>query len=190
MGGLNFFDLSKYRSDVLIETGTGVAHGLSYAMRFGFEVYFSCEINEQLYNSNAAAFQGVPHVKLFNCDSLTFLNNILPVVPKEKRILFWLDAHFPGADFITHKHTGEDNEINLPLVHEIGIIYKYRQGCKDTILIDDLRLLEPYEREKLEQLGLFLNYPGLEFLDCFKETHDIHKHYVHEGYLEIIPKEL
>jgi len=187
MGGLNFFNLSNYQSDILIETGTGVAHGLSYALKFGFEVYFSCEINEQLYTSNVAIFKGIPHVKLFNCDSLTFLNTILPVVPKEKKIVFWLDAHFPGADFLNHERSSEDNKINLPLTHEVGLIYEYRKGCKDTILIDDLRILIPYEREKLEELGIFLNYPGLGFLDCFRDTHTISEHYVDEGYLEIVP---
>lgn len=188
MGGLNFFDLSKYNSDILIETGTGVAHGLTYAMRFGLEQYYSCEINKQLHEGNVSKFMGVPHVKLYNCDSLTFLRTILPTIPKDKKVIFWLDAHFPGADFLTKEYSGEENEINLPLIYEVGLIYEHRKGCKDTLLIDDLRILKPYERDKMEELGIFLNYPGIGFLDCFLDTHEIKEYYVHEGYLEMTPK--
>jgi autotransporter strand-loop-strand O-heptosyltransferase len=188
MGNLRFFDLSKYKADIFVETGTGMGIGLLEALKYGFDAYYSCEIEHPLYRMSVNRFSSLP-VNLFNMDSLHFLAEILPIIPKEKRIVFWLDAHFPGADYLNQERSGDNNEINLPLVHEIALIHKYRQGCKDTILIDDLRLLKPYEKEKLEEMGLFLKYPGLDFLDCFKETHFIREHCVDEGYVEITPKE-
>jgi autotransporter strand-loop-strand O-heptosyltransferase len=188
MGNLRFFDLSKYKADIFVETGTGMGIGLLEALKYRFDAYYSCEIEHPLYRMSVDRFSSLP-VNLFNMDSLHFLAEILPIIPKEKRIVFWLDAHFPGADYLNQERSGDDNEINLPLVHEIALIHKYRQGCKDTILIDDLRLLKPYEKEKLEGMGLFLKYPGLDFLDCFKETHFTREHYIDEGYLEITPKE-
>ena len=195
MGALSHFDLSKYNADILIETGTYEAGSLLYAMKYHFEAYYSCEINKFLYDLCVSKFVGIPHVKIYNCDSVTFLNEILPGIPKEKRIVYWLDAHLPGSyseqgGVLADKHSSEDNidnEINFPVIHEVGIIYKYRKGCKDTILIDDLRTLIPLDREEVEKMGLFLNYPGLGFLDCFRDTHSIKEDHFDQGYLEITP---
>lgn len=83
MGGLNFFDLNKYKSDILIETGTCEAGSLLYAMKYHFEQYYSCEINKFLYDKCVSKFIGIPHVKLYNCDSLNFLKEVLPGIPME-----------------------------------------------------------------------------------------------------------
>ena len=197
MGALSHFDLNKYNADIFIETGTYEAGSLLYAMNYHFQAYYSCEINKFLYDVCVSKFVGIPHVKIYNCDSLAFLNKILPDIPKEKSIVYWLDAHLPGAyseqGILADKFSSEDtieNEINFPVTHEINIIYKYRKNCKDTILIDDLRTLIPLDREEVEKMGLFLNYSGLGFLDCFRSSHSIKEDHFDQGYLEIIPKEL
>jgi len=190
MGSLSFFDLSRYKGDVLVETGTGMGYGVDYALNSGIPKVHSCEVYDEVFQHVTKRYENDPRVEIYQQSSIYFLDNLLPQIPKDSRIVFWLDAHFPGADFITHQYKSDDNEINLPLVHEVDIIKKHRAGCSDVILIDDMRILDPYDRATLESLGLFLNYPGLSFLDDFKPTHHIAKYFVHQGYIELVPVDL
>lgn len=187
MGSLNFFDLKRYGADVLVETGTGKGFGVDYALQCGLPKVHSCEIYDEVYDYVKQKYANDPRVEIHQQSSIYFLDTLLPLIAKDIRIVFWLDAHFPGADFVTHEYKSDDNEINLPLVHEVEIIKKHRAGCSDVILIDDMRILDPYDRKTLESLGIFLNYPGLGFLDDFKTTHHISKYFVHQGYIELVP---
>lgn len=188
MGVLNYFDLQDYGADVLIETGTGMGYGVDYALSCGLPEIHSCELFDEVYQKVCKKYDNIETVSIYNISSIQFLESLLPQIAKDKRIIFWLDAHFPGADYVTHEYKSDSNDINLPLIKEIEIIKKYRENCEDIILIDDMRILVPYAREELEKHGLYLEYPGLNFLDVFKKTHNINKYYDDQGYIEIIPK--
>jgi len=190
MGYMGFFDLTKYNANVLIETGTGMGEGLQDALRYNFKKYYSCEIEPSIHSIVCEKFKGNDNVTLMRATSMDYLKEILPTISKNDKIVFWLDAHFPGADHITHHYTDEDTDINLPLIAELDIIHDLRKGCVDTILIDDACLLEPneYHKNRLSQLGLNINYKGLSVLNLFSETHDIKLYDENEQYIEITPK--
>lgn len=174
MGFLGYFDLPSYKADILIETGTGIGSGISHALNFNFEKIYSCEIVEQLFTKNKLKFKDNKNIHLYNLSSIDYLKEVLPSIPKDKRIVFWLDAHFPGADYVTQMYQSTNDEINLPLVHEIKLINELRDISNDVFLIDDLRIIEPYDKENLEKVGLYLDYPGLEFIyTIFDKTHSI-----------------
>jgi hypothetical protein len=191
MGVLKYFDLNKYNADILIETGTGIGNGLADSLHYNLKHYHSCEIEPSLYERNKERFASNENVSLYCSDSLTFLENLLPTIPKETKIIFWLDAHFPGGDYITGIFSSEDNDVNMPLTREMAIIDKYRFDSDDVFLIDDLRLLVPYGNQKqiLENChNLYINYPGLDFLNPRKDTHNINLFYDNEGYVEVYRK--
>lgn len=57
----------------------------------------------------------------------------------EDRVLFFLDAHFPGADYRGAKYdVAAPNAV--PLQEELNLIVKYREGCSDYIVCDDARI--------------------------------------------------
>lgn len=191
MGDLFIHDLSKFNCNVFIETGTGRGTGLLYAMRFNFNKLFSIEINEQLHLQAKRKFMS-DKVFLSNGPTEEKLPAILSLIKKEDKILFWLDAHFPGADFQLGSYDDvlPDN-IKLPLTVEMEIIYKYRKDCKDSFIIDDLQLFEDGEYEfKFEKEFIDKHKRSNEFIyKMYGETHNIVKNYQHQGFLLITPKE-
>ncbi len=76
--------------------------------------------------------------------------NLIPGTILEKEtgsILFWLDAHFPGADFQLAEYDAEIPElVRLPVTRELhSILCRPPASCKKSasvIIIDDLQLIE------------------------------------------------
>ena len=103
MGELFIHNLSeyftKYDCYTFIETGTGKGTGLNYAVEYPFEKIYSIEYMEPLYEECKKTFADDDRILLLNADSVSGLEEILNTIPEDKNILFWLDAHFPGADF-------------------------------------------------------------------------------------------
>ena len=106
--------------------------------------------------------------------------------------MFWLDAHFPGAEEGLNDYNDESREIyRLPLEKELEIISKRTGVYNDVIIIDDLRI---YENGDFESGNLPSNInrpstPGVKFIyDLFEKTHEILRCYKHEGYLILLPK--
>jgi len=196
MGELKFFDLSQtiqdYSLSIFIETGTGLGGSVESILGYGsMDQIYSIEIIQDLYNKCVEKFKSFPHVKIINNNSYEGLKQLLPTIPREANILFWLDAHFPGADFhFTTYESTDDQNLRIPLESEINLIYSLRKDCKDLFIIDDLRIYEdgPYEAgnwSKRKELG----GDGLDFItDKYKSTHVIHRDYNHQGYLFLIPK--
>jgi hypothetical protein len=129
------------------------------------------------------------------------LEEYVPQIPKDSATLFFLDAHFPGADF--HKCTYEESirkyqKDAFPLEEEVDIILKGRDISKDVFIIDDFVLYEDGEYDCLnygcvweydwlqEELDLKTNSKFL--YDTFKDTHNLKKDLRSQGYLIITPK--
>jgi hypothetical protein len=125
------------------------------------------------------------------------LEDLVPKLPKEKPVLFFLDAHFPGADF--HKISYEESirqfkEDAFPLLKEIKIIKKHRDISKDVFIIDDWKLYDRdknYEhsewlyRELQKELGL-ITMPN-QIINEFENTHNFEINLSHQGYLILTP---
>jgi hypothetical protein len=196
MGRLFTFNLSyyikQYNITHFVETGTGEGDTLDYISKFNLEEYHSIEINNVIYNKCIDRFQNnLNIIKLYNDTSYNGLKIILSNIPKDKNILFWLDAHFPGADSGLSSYSDESNNIiRIPLESEIKLISQMRQECKDLIFIDDLRIYEdgPFTHGNWNERKI-LGGNNIDFIfNNFSSTHDITRNYQHEGYIILTPK--
>lgn len=199
MGEINIFDLTpyveKHGCKTYFETGTGKGVCLSHALHFGFDKFYSVDLDEDLIKEAKDKFIGYP-LTLINEYSSKALEQYVPTLGTEP-VFFFLDAHFPGADF--HKITYEESirtykEEAFPLYLELQSIKKARNTDKDVFLIDDFKLYEEgdYEfggwaySELQEELGLVTNSQFI--YDLFKDTHTFEKSLRHQGFLFINPK--
>lgn len=147
MGVITHFNISecieKYNLKYFVETGTGRGDSLRSALHNNFKHLYSVEIhtptfeilkqNEEFNTSN---------ITLINNNSIDALKEILPGIPKDEGIFFWLDAHYPGCYYgALNLHTDDSPNIRLPLKEEIEYILSERSG-NDLIALDDLRLYE------------------------------------------------
>lgn len=199
MGSLDRFHLEffirRYGCRYFVETGTGLGSGIVHAVSFpGFQRCFSCEIMEEL-------FERVRHLNhhsrlvIEHASSEAFLRKWLPQLDPQVPCLFWLDAHYPGADFGLRSWWAEgDTQIRLPLETELQTIRDLRPDSQDVLLIDDLRI---YEDDKFEDGNLPLERHTLpphlrnaRFVDrLFKKTHWIVRSTWDDGYLVLLPRE-
>lgn len=192
MGTLRKFNLEelikKYNIKHYVESGTGACGDLGYALQLPFEQLHTIEINTTLYE-NAKKAVTDKRVSFYNEHSVIALHHIImEVLPKDEPILFWLDGHYPGADYgLGDYHDPKVSEnVKLPLEEELALIYHLRSG-KDVILIDDRRIYvdDNYENGKLpwKPVG------HTNFLNKFLSTHHITTYTTHEGYIELLPHE-
>jgi len=127
------------------------------------------------------------------CDTtINALSSVLNEIAASKKIVYWLDAHFPGADFGLSSYDGTaDRNLRIPLESELRKICQLRDVKNDIFIIDDLRIYEdgPFqngnwpERLKLGGSGIGFVY---ELLD---KTHHIQRDYRDEGYIVCLPRE-
>lgn len=194
MGELNQHNLEEYINTYgckhFIETGTGIGTGLQYAKQFSFLKLFSIEYMKELYNGCLLRFKGDNRITLLNTDSITGLEQILGELDSTP-ILFWLDAHFPGADFNynSYHHYSDNKKLHMPLKDEIELITTIRDTSKDVFIIDDLRI---YEKGNY-QLGSWEFYDlygggGVEFITSALPNHKVTRDYRHQGFLILTPR--
>ncbi len=193
MGSLKRFDLNKiikeFNTVNMFETGTLLGDGVAYALESLFTRIVSVEIVPQLAAQASARFTG-PRVEIIEADSVSALEKVLPTM--EGNCLFWLDAHFPGADArLTTYSTGDDNLFRLPLIKELAVINTLRKKFNDVFIVDDLRIYEdgPYENGPVPQDARPQKEISIDFVyRFFADTHYIFKSYLDEGYLILFPK--
>ena len=207
MGALYRFDLnpfiSKYGLTQYIETGTGEANGLLHAFSYPFIDYYSVDIDEELI---VDAWKKVHErtdiapikVHLAASRSIDALREWIPNLDSSP-CLFFLDAHFPGADF--HKISYEESireykQDAFPLGEELRIIVDTRDTSKDVFIIDDLMLYEDgaYDggvewKFQWLQKELDLETDSSFLYDILRDTHDLVKDTRDQGYLVATPKE-
>ena len=198
MGELAHFDIATaietYDLRNLVETGTGMGIGLTFACGLPFTSLWSCEIEpvvlqyvmDRLVDERVTLFLGASD-KMLDC---------LWRLPSDERILFWLDAHFPGAQWGFRKYVDEQNEaIRLPLRSELALIKHHRPRNEDVIIIDDARIwLDDAFEEGPFPANILRSRPaelGIDFIyDLFGETHRIDVLLKGEGYIVLSPKAL
>jgi hypothetical protein len=196
MGTLRFFNLQplleQYGCRILFETGTGLGDAVKYASYFRLDRMVSVEINRELAEQATDAVGRDPRVSIMCDTSEGALRKVLPRIPKTVPILFWLDAHFPGADYGLGEYQGEANpDLRLPLQRELATIAELRAGARDVLLLDDLRVYEDGEYGQGPCPAEALPPAGARNLDClqpWQATHDIRRLYQHTGYVMLTPK--
>jgi hypothetical protein len=145
MGTLREFEPDSYGCNIFFETGTGRGLSLIKALASPcFKHLYSVEIAAETYDF-ATGFYGVfKNLTLINSDSPSALRSVLPQLLREDRVFFYLDAHYPGeltSSFEGYKANIPD-EMRLPLEVELEVISQLRSGCRDVIIVDDLRIYE------------------------------------------------
>lgn len=195
MGDVFVFPLASmirtFGADTFFETGTGFGLGVQVARTLPFKSIISVEILPDVVERLRPAFATDGRVQLLLGRSIDIMPQVLPKIPGN--IIFWLDAHFPGAhQGVKNFDAEKDIDTRLPLERELSLIRQLRPGKRDVILIDDLRI---YERDNfgwgnMDQIGLG-NVQQLDskFLyTIFQDTHDARRYLNHSGYLSLIPK--
>lgn len=193
MGSLKRFDLAKYREayslDMLFETGTLFGDGVQRALDAGFQRVISVEIVDSLFEQSAERFREDPRVTIIHGESTKTLDELAGNIPG--RVLFWLDAHFPGADGGLATYDECPNEdVRCPLLLELEAILQHRKSRKDVLIIDDLDLYEDgeFEEGNVESVSKLPENTSLEILDSrFADDHYIVKLYYDQGYVLVLP---
>lgn len=195
--------IDRYNLKYYFETGTGKAECLEYALRYPFEEYWTVDIDEDLIEESFNKFKNMSkNINLLIGKSTEIIDEYVPQIPKESPTLFYLDAHFPGADFqkCTYEESIREHKKDaFPLEEEVDVILEKRDISKDVFIIDDLVLYEEGDFECLK-VGCVWEYGWLqEELDLktdskflyekFEKTHDFKKDLRSQGYLIITPKQ-
>lgn len=184
-----FFDIKNF-----VETGTGIGTTLRKVIEDKPELLniYTIELMDELYNNLIEEFGSFSFVNLIKGLSKEELEKLMKVLSPEPT-MFWLDAHFPGADFGINNlnYFSESNpEINTPLESELKEIVKSKRDIsKDIFIIDDLRIYKdgPYSNGNWEPRKI-IGGDGIEFIfNLFEKTHHIVESYKDEGYILLFP---
>ena len=178
MTGLNVLPISEYKEEfklqVFVETGTEGGYGVSIAERAAFEKIYSCEINVGRCEKVKELYKKKLNVHIECTSSIEAFTKWFPII-EGKPALFWLDAHFP-IEYLKPGHP-RPLETNFPLMEELKLIRTLRNHSLDVMIMDDIRVLEPELRGKLELNNYFNeeDIPKLirvdEIKSMFSSTH-------------------
>jgi hypothetical protein len=202
MGSLSHFDVAalakKYGCTVFAETGTGAGDSLEHAWNAAgdvFDALVSVEINPVLWRAARIRFDGyAPKLSVLLGESVEGIRDVLHVFGKQK-ILWWLDAHFPGADYGLAGYGDEKrDEVRMPLRAELELLAG-RAG--DVVLIDDARLFSDYElwgAGKLEEKYKVLVPEKMRnkkwIFNMWNATHTFKTDPADHGYFMLTPREV
>lgn len=182
--------ISRYGTKVFFETGTHEGNGLKVAQQYDFEEIYSVEIVKSQAEKMQLFFKPDKRIKILWETSLNAFKQLLPTI--EGSILFWLDAHFPGADLgLAPYNANMPNAIRLPLEEELKVIKGLRQGKKDVILIDDLWIYRNNGRNlQRQELKPFESFSSDKFFcEILADTHNAEIIEQDEIYCILTPKE-
>lgn len=201
MGNINIFDVgdikSKFNLQHYVETGTGTGECLSHVLKYPFETFYSIEIYEPIYTATKDKIDAL--CTTYNRNANLFLGEsfkVLPVICEELEdapygaVLFFMDAHFPGADLGLETYESEKNDdIRIPLESELRAIVENRNVKNDVFIIDDLRIYEdgPFKEGNWKDRAT-LGAEGIGFIDeLFSNTHNVERLYEDQGYIVLTP---
>lgn len=190
MGYVTYHDISHlmraYNLQHFIETGTGGGDGIESIKHCGFKTISSIEITPLLYKNAVERFKENKIIDIHLGDSREILPIILNDIEVNEPVLFWLDGHYPGADYGLGEYKAED----IPLERELRIIKSIRPTAKDVFLIDDLRiyLQRNYQAGNLNGFKGINPVGNIDFVyELFSNTHDIQLSDANEGYIMLYP---
>jgi len=173
--------------DVFFETGTWKGEATKWASKNGnFKEIYTVEIIQDVYNNTkeSLASELQKRITFENKDSLSFIKEHLPRIPKRYRILFWLDAHFPNN---SNNQKNYDIEKIFPLIAELKLIAEIRDGCNDIIICDDLRIYDDNVDSPLKKKEAGFKNPNdsewKSFVTFLKTKYQIFTNKSDQGYI-------
>ena len=181
---LDFYDIKNF-----VETGTGQAEVVQTVVEADDSLnVHTIEVIPEIYDKNKINFSYLKDVNWHLGTSFDILPEILPDL--KGTTLFWMDAHFPGADFGLSSYGDEkDDDKRLPLKKELETIVENRDVSNDVFVIDDLRIYEdgPFGDGNWEDREKY-GGDGIEFIEeLFDETHYVVKSYNAQGSILLFP---
>lgn len=181
---LDFYDIKNF-----VETGTGQAEVVQTVIEADDTLnVHTIEVIPEIYDKNKINFSYLKDVNWHLGTSFDILPEILPDL--KGTTLFWMDAHFPGADFGLSSYGDEkDDDKRLPLKKELETIVENRDVTNDVFVIDDLRIYEdgPFGDGNWEDREKY-GGDGIEFIEeLFDETHYVVKSYNAQGSILLFP---
>ena len=181
---LDFYDIKNF-----VETGTGQAEVVQTVVEADDTLnVHTIEVIPEIYDKNKINFSYLKDVNWHLGTSFDILPEILPDL--KGTTLFWMDAHFPGADFGLSSYGDEkDDDKRLPLKKELETIVANRDVTNDVFVIDDLRIYEdgPFGDGNWEDREKY-GGDGIEFIEeLFDETHYVVKSYNAQGSVLLFP---
>ena len=181
---LDFYDIKNF-----VETGTGQAEVVQTVIEADDSLnVHTIEVIPEIYDKNKINFSYLKDVNWHLGTSFDILPEILPDL--KGTTLFWMDAHFPGADFGLSSYGDEkDDDKRLPLKKELETIVENRDVTNDVFVIDDLRIYEdgPFGDGNWEDREKY-GGDGIEFIEeLFDETHYVVKSYNAQGSILLFP---
>lgn len=179
----------KFKIKNYVETGVGPGRSMKYVLELGcIEKAFGIELDSRLYETYSDLFSNQP-VQIFHGYSHEQMPKLLKKLNK-KSTLFWLDAHFPGADYFNEGYGNEPDIVKrLPMEEELRCITQNRDISNDIIFMDDLRI---YVDRDFQQGNWAdrktIGADGYDFVEeLIGNTHTINEHLGDEGYLLAFP---
>ncbi len=180
MGYLKNYDFTNYHLDIYVETGTGIGVTLAKALPW-FQRCYSVDLDKEFTD---AAQKKFPNAVINNSLSTDALEHWLKnEIDPNTSVFFFLDAHFPGADYRGAKY--DVNAPNaVPLKEELEIIKKYRPNSRDLIVCDDARIytISGFENGNVEWLQVS---GGYKFVYDIFPVNTIYIDNSEEGYIVI-----
>ena len=181
---LDFYGIKNF-----VETGTGLAEVVRAVHDVDSSLTIhTIEVVPEIYEQNNIRFSYLKKVNWHLGESAQILSEVVPTL--EGNTLFWMDAHFPGADVGLSSY-GDEKDIDkrLPLRKELETILENRDVSNDVIVIDDLRIYEdgPFETGNWDERSKY-GGDGIEFIEkLFEDTHYVGRSYNAQGFVILIP---
>jgi hypothetical protein len=199
--------IQRHRTRIFFETGTGLGDGIQRMKQpeYGFDLLISCDIDKELADHAAKTFRQEPaRIRIYNAEGPTVLRDILPQLPLDQPIFYWLDSHFANSDYnlgdkplVSHEASGLP-DVRLPAWNEIKIIKELRidKGARDLILLDDIMLYDEREDYEDSVARLSGNQPVppqyrtilKRSIELLKDTHKAVRHVIAQGILVLEPR--
>jgi hypothetical protein len=182
-----------YSIETYVETGTGEGNSLQVALNINsLNNIYTVDIDPDMLIQASNRLGCMDRVTYSCNNSFDFLNKILQneLIDKDN-VLFFLDAHFPFADFkkMTYQESIDfyKNQA-IPLKDELELIMKYRSNFNDVIILDDLRIYKdgPYEGGNWEDRLLY-KLGDESFIYQFFPDRTITEYYTEQGFILITP---
>jgi len=137
---LNADILRANLNHTFVETGTYLGEGIESAIEAGFQEIWSVDIDPERTAEAARKFENHREVYCKSGDSAMHLATLVPML--DKPATYWLDAHPVGYFNLLQP--------DLPLINELLAIWFHPGNSGDIILIDDLRLFDAEDQERLK----------------------------------------
>ena len=173
-----------------VETGTGDGSSMNKVIDTEvLDKQYGIELDTELFSNLMKQYDGNENVIIFNGYSEDCMDAVLEELSEEPT-LFWLDAHFPGADYGPAGY-GDEEDLNkrLPMEAELKIMKEKRDLSKDVIFMDDLRIYvdRDFEAGNWPERSKF-GANGYDFVEeLIGDTHILVEHLADQGYLLAFP---